>query len=171
MAVVNQEGHGNAQNISLADKEQLIFYLLSIDDNETNTHGNKDVPPIKIEAESYSYMNGIQTQDTSDEGGGINVGWIDAGDWLSYHDIDIPRSGKYRVDLRVASLEGGGQLQVEAAGGSTIYGTVHVPSTGGWQNWQTLSIEVDLQEGVQNIGIGVPSGGWNLNWITFTSVD
>ncbi len=41
--------------------------------------------PGKIEAENYSAMNGIQTEPTTDTGGGLNVGWIHVGDWLDYN--------------------------------------------------------------------------------------
>jgi hypothetical protein len=35
---------------------------------------------ITVEAESYLWMKGVQTEDTSDVGGGKNVGYIDTGD-------------------------------------------------------------------------------------------
>jgi hypothetical protein len=47
---------------------------------------------IKIEAESYLWMSGIQTETTTDTGGGLNVGWIDAGDWMSF-GVTVPAAG------------------------------------------------------------------------------
>jgi endoglucanase len=119
-----------------------------------------------IQAESYSQQSGIQTQNTSDTGGGLNVGWIDYGDWLSYVNtpVDIPVSGTYRIEYRVASLNGGGGLRFEEAGGSPVYGQLAVPSTGGWQNWTTISHTVNLSAGTHRFGINAISGGWNINW-------
>ncbi|MFS1524326.1 cellulase family glycosylhydrolase [Microbulbifer sp. 2304DJ12-6] len=134
-----------------------------------SSNNNPDPPSegIVIEAENYTYMGGVQVEPTSDIGGGQNVGWIDVGDWMAYHDIDIPSSGNYTVEFRVAALDGG-TLSFERAGGNPVYGTLGIPDTDGWQNWTTISMTVYLDAGRQNFGVGVPQGGWNLNWIRFT---
>ena len=119
-----------------------------------------------IQAESFSQMSGIQTETTTDTGGGLNVGWIDVNDWFSYQNIavNIPASGTYRIEYRVASLNGGGGLRLEEAGGSPVYGQLAVPGTGGWQNWTTISHTVSLTAGTHRFGINAISGGWNINW-------
>ena len=63
-----------------------------------------------IQAESFSQMSGVQTENTRDVGGGLNVGWIDVNDWMSYQNspVNIPATGAYRIEYRVASLNGGG---------------------------------------------------------------
>ena len=48
---------------------------------------------ITVEAENYLWMQGVQTEDTSDVGGGKNVGYIDTGDWMSYPEVTIPSTG------------------------------------------------------------------------------
>jgi hypothetical protein len=48
--------------------------------------------PGKIEGEDFSDMSGVQTENTSDAGGGLNVGWIDDGDWMDYQ-INVLSSG------------------------------------------------------------------------------
>jgi hypothetical protein len=50
----------------------------------------------------------------------------------------------------------------------TDLGVVTVPNTGGWQNWQTVSITVNLQAGQQDLAIFVRKGGWNINWWQLT---
>jgi hypothetical protein len=85
---------------------------------------------ITLQAESYSAMSGVQTEATTDAGGGINVVWIEANDWMAYPAVTIPAAGTYTIEYRVASLSGGGNLQFELAGGSPVYGTPAVPSTG-----------------------------------------
>ena len=116
----------------------------------------------RIEAENYALMNGVQTEPCNE--GGLNVGYIDAGDWMVW-DVNLPSSGTYTVSYRVASLNGGGSFQLEKAGGSPIYGSLSVPNTNGWQNWTTISHQVNLSAGQQQIAIYTPNGGFNLNWI------
>ena len=126
-----------------------------------------------IEAENYAVMQGIQTQPTADTGGGLNVGWTDAGDWMSYSNspITIAQSGSYIIEFRVASQNGGGRLAFEEAGGNPVYGTLNIGATGGWQNWQTLSMTVNLPAGTHRFGINSQQGGWNLNWFKVKKVN
>jgi hypothetical protein len=92
------------------------------------------------------------------------VGWIDAGDWIVW-DVNLPAAGTYTVQYRVASPNAGGVIRFEKAGGSVVFGSVTVPNTGGWQNWQTVSHTVALSAGQQQVAVSVPTGGYNLNWI------
>jgi beta-glucanase (GH16 family) len=117
---------------------------------------------IHIEAESWATMSGVQTEACTE--GGQNVGWIDANDWIVWN-VNVPASGTYTVSYRVASLPGGGVIQLEKAGGSPVYGTVGVPATGGWQNWTTVSHQVNLSAGQQQIAVKALAGGFNLNWL------
>jgi beta-glucanase (GH16 family) len=120
---------------------------------------------IQIEAENYAVMSGIQTEACSE--GGQDVGWIDANDWIVWN-VNVPTAGTYTVSYRVASLNGGGVIQLEKAGGSPVYGSVSVPKTGGWQNWTTVSHQVTLQAGQQQIAVKALAGGFNINWLKLT---
>lgn len=126
--------------------------------------------PGTLEAENFCAMQGIQTENTTDTGGGMNVGWMDAGDWLSYK-VDNLSPGEYKVTYRVASVDGGGFLQIEQAGGGAVYGGIDIPSTGDWQSWTTVSHTIELTGGVQDIGLSVIAGGFNLNWMHFEPLD
>lgn len=127
------------------------------------------VSQVTVQAESYTAMSGVQTENTSDTGGGLNVGWIDAGDWMAY-SVNLPTAGRYKVSFRIASLSGGGSLRLEKAGGGTLYGTANIPATGGWQSWQTITQEMTLPVGPQSIGLAISSGGFNINWIRFEPI-
>ncbi|GAB3740344.1 hypothetical protein GCM10028794_25000 [Silanimonas algicola] len=126
-----------------------------------------------MQAEAYSYMSGIQTGATSDVGGGLVVGWIDPGDWLSYVDspIVIPATGTYEIRYRVSSAGAGGSLRLEEAGGSVVYGSIAFPGTGGWERWTTVSHRVVLPAGPRRFGIAATAAGWNLNWFEIHRVD
>jgi beta-glucanase (GH16 family) len=121
---------------------------------------------LQLEAESYAVQSGMQAEACTE--GGQDMGWIDANDWLVWN-VDIPTAGTYTVQYRVASLDGGGVVQLEKAGGSPVYGSLAVPKTGGWQNWTTISHQVQLQAGQQQIAVKALAGGWNLNWIRISN--
>jgi hypothetical protein len=123
-----------------------------------------------IQAESYSSMSGVQTETTTDTDGGLDVGYIDTGDWMAYNSINFPTSGSYLVEYRVASMSGGGQLSLDLNAGSSILGYLNVPATGGWQTWTTISHTVTVSAGTYNVGVYAQVGGWNLNWIRITKV-
>ena len=132
---------------------------------------NNPGPATTIQAESYSNMLGVQTEATTDAGGGQDVGWIDAGDWMAYSPLVFPTSGNYLIEYRVASLNGGGRLSADLNAGSIVLGQLDVPNTGGWQNWTTISHTVYINAGTYTPGIYAVAGGWNLNWIRITPLN
>ncbi|UII26413.1 carbohydrate-binding protein [Fulvivirga maritima] len=119
-----------------------------------------------LEAENYNDMSGVQIESCSE--GGQNVGYIETGDWMAYFSVPFSTSGNYLIEYRVASESGGGVISTDLDAGSTVLGTVNVPSTGGWQNWQTVSHSVYVNAGTYDFGLYAQSGGWNINWITIT---
>ncbi|MGZ4012243.1 MAG: carbohydrate-binding protein, partial [Flavisolibacter sp.] len=116
---------------------------------------------IHIEAENYINMSGVQTEGTTDVGGGQDVGYIDTGDWMDYN-VSISAAGTFPVNLRVASPSGS-QLQIKNSAG-TVLATVSVPATGGWQSWQTVTASVTLPAGSQVLRVYASSSAWNINW-------
>ncbi|MBN1412010.1 MAG: carbohydrate-binding protein [Spirochaetales bacterium] len=131
----------------------------------TPTPGSVGYPaPGKVEAEAYATMSGIQTEATQDTGGGLNVGWIDAGDWMDY-TINVTVSGTYKVEYRVASTAA---FQLQLKKGSTTLGSISAGSTGGWQTWTTVSHNVTLTAGVQTLRVNAVTAGWNFNWMNFS---
>jgi chitinase len=129
-------------------------------------------PPVGtgtlIQAESYSSMSGIQTEATTDTGGGSNVGYADTGDWMAYFNVNFPTSGNYVIEYRVASAVTGGRLSSDLSAGTIQLGAVNVPNTGGWQSWQTITQTVNVNAGTYNFGIYVQNTGFNLNWFRIT---
>jgi len=125
--------------------------------------------PGTIEAEQFSDMSGIQTESSSDSGGGTgggqNIGYVDYGDWLEYN-IDVQTSGSYLIEYRLASQNGSSGFRTLSDGIEIDRQTV--PNTGGWQNWVTRSDTVDLLAGQQTLRINAVGSLWNLNWIRLT---
>src|SRR5215203_1113296 len=134
--------------------------------SDVNVTVNPSTPSssFRIEAENYTAMSGIQTEFTKDAGGGLNVGWIEQGDWMDY-SINTSSAGTYTINLRIATPNPGAQLQIKKSDG-TVLSTVNLPNTWGWQEWQTISTTVTLAAGVQTIRIqSSSSSGWNINWL------
>jgi len=123
--------------------------------------------PGKIQAEDYTSMSGIQTESCSDTGGGLDVGWVDTGDWMDY-GVNVQSSGTYNVKFRVASPNSNTKIDLKKSDG-TVLGTVNVPNTGGWQTWQDATISVNLTAGTQTLRVYGNTNGWNLNWFEFTT--
>jgi hypothetical protein len=121
----------------------------------------------KVEAEAYSSMSGVKTENTQDAGGGLDVGWIDNGDWMDY-SITTAAAGSYTANFRIASLYWGGQFQVKSSSGAVL-ATVSVPNTGGYQNWQTISVPLTLASGTQTLRILATVQPWNINWFEIVS--
>jgi hypothetical protein len=121
-----------------------------------------------IQAESYSSMSGIQTETTTDTGGGLNVGYTETGDWMAYNNINFPTTGSYLIEYRVASAATGAKISSDLNGGTIVLGNVDIPNTGGWQNWQTVSQTVTITASTYNFGIFIQNTGVNINWIKIT---
>jgi hypothetical protein len=116
------------------------------------------------------YRNtGVDIESTSDSGGGYDVGWTSAGEWLKY-TVNVTTAGSYDLDLRVASAGAGGILHLEV-NGTDVTGPLTVPNTGAWQTWMTIrKTGVSLPAGVQAWRLVMDSNGatgaiGNINYI------
>ena len=115
----------------------------------------------------------VDVEATTDSGGGYNVGWTVAGEWLKY-TVSVATAGSYTLDVRVASKTAGGTFHIEA-NGVNVTGPMAVPTTGAWQTWTTVSRpDVPLAAGTQvlrlvidTVGSGATFAG-NFNWIRAT---
>ncbi len=130
---------------------------------------NAAVAQIFTDAAEYDNMQGIQLEATSDEGGGMNVGWFDHNDWMDYV-VNIPLTGQYRADFRVSSPNTGRTIQF-SKGAETVM-SLTVPQTGGWQNWTTLQGDtIFIESGEYTFRVRAISGGYNINWWHLLLID
>ncbi len=164
----NDDFYGGASSILSGDYVCLVDKGLNDAISSIKVRSKTAAFSQTIQAENYSAMQGVQTETTTDVGGGLNVGWTDTGDWLTYNAITIPTSGSYLVEYRVASAVSTASLSLDLNGGTTVLGTVAVPNTGGWQNWTTISQVVTINAGTYDFGIFLQNGGVNLNWFSIT---
>jgi len=114
--------------------------------------------------------NWVDIQATTDTGGGYNVGWVKATEWLDYTET-IAAAGTYAFDVRVASNGAGGTFHI-AVNGVDKTGPITIPNTGGWQAWTTITKSgVALAAGAQVIRFVMDTNGasgsvGNFNWFT-----
>jgi hypothetical protein len=62
-----------------------------------------------------------------------------------------------------------GALHLSDASGANLTGNVDLPATGGWQTWGTVTAHVTLPAGQQVLTLDQDNGGWNINYLQFTS--
>ncbi len=154
---VSSEGGLTAKDGSLSGA-----FSLKVLNNIINFHA----VPGKIEAEDYYSMSGIQTENCSDTGGGLNVGYIEANDHMVYKAV-IASAGVFTFKYRVASETAGKSFQLQLKEGSTWtkLHTVSFDATGGYQKWITVKDTAMLPAGQLTLRILSKTSGFNLNWI------
>lgn len=139
------------------------FYVHNI----SNGTGGPNYVPGKVEAENYTDMYGIQTEPCEDIGGGLNVGWIEPGDWLKYN-IEVTQSGSFDLICRISGFVGGTLL---ISFNDSIEVEVDYSSTDGWQNWQDFTTEVALDEGNYEMTVLAQTDGFNINYYNFELIE
>lgn len=108
----------------------------------------------------------IQTRN----GGGYNVGWTEAGEFLAY-TVNVDQSGYYQLTAQVAAasaLDRGFHIESD---GFDISGPI-VFNTGGagWQSWQSVEAMMPLAAGVQELKFVFDTGSFNLDSLQFELV-
>jgi hypothetical protein len=131
-----------------------------MNDKETSTEWNK----------GSAYRNdGVDIEKCTDtqSNNGFNVGWTNKNEWMKY-TVNVAQTGYYDVLFRVASMNSGGMLHVEV-NGADVTGTVVVPNTGGYQQWQSVTVTgIPLTKGVDTLTMKIDQGGFNINSMTWT---
>jgi endoglucanase len=134
-----------------------------------NTLETLFVIPGKIETESFIAMVGLGVENTTDTGGGSNIGYTHAGDYADYK-IYSDITGNYKVKFRLAAQSNPGKigLFLVANGVETQLLTIDTPITGGWQTWQTVEGNLNIPKGIHILRMRVLAGGFNFNWMDFS---
>jgi len=137
---------------------------------------------IRIEAENYvdffdttagnnfrKYRNDdVDIEETTDLDGGFNVAQVAAGEWLTY-DLEVAAAGTYEVRARVASNRPG-LFNLQASVGDQN-ATVNFSGTGGWQNWETITLgNLLLAAGSQSLRLDLLSDKFNLNYLELVPI-
>lgn len=142
--------------------------------------------PGKIEAENYDLGGeGVAYHDATsnnagrdyrpNEGvdlegcteGGFNIGYVANGEWVEY-TVNITTAGPYTLSARVANPNSPRTFHIELDG-QNISGPITVPTTGGYQAWQTVSVTTPtLTTGTKVLRVVMDADNFNLNYLTFS---
>lgn len=166
---LNPNNAADRNNIGTGGYTMLEIYINSLVGSGGGSGSGNINPYTTVQAENYSAMSGVQTETCSE--GGLNVGYIENGDWIRFDGVDFG-TGATGVSVRVASNATGGTIKfrLDAAGGTQI-GAINVTSSGGWQTWQTMTTSVTGATGVHSLYLSFSGGtGYllNLNHFVFT---
>ena len=113
--------------------------------------------------------DGVDLEACTDTGGGSNVGWTAAGQWMRY-TVNVSTAGTYTASFRVANgATANGTFHLQNSSGTNLSGTVTVAPTGGWQTWTSVTANVTLPAGQQVLTISQDSANFNINYVAFTS--
>lgn len=142
-----------------------------------NASTQDTAPAGAVKAASYSDQSGAQVQNTSDVGGGQNVGWLANGDWLRYDGVDVGAAGTLTTLMRVAASKddqnprpGTVEVRLDSLTGAVV-ASIGITSTGGWQSWVTNSDTEQSPGGKHDVFLVMrsPQGRdfVNINWFAF----
>jgi glucosylceramidase len=126
----------------------------------------------QVQGSSYSSESGLETETTSDAGGGYDLGYINPGASAVYKNVDFG-TGVTGVSVRTASGGNGGTVEFHLDSPTgTLIASATLPVTGGWQTWQTVTAPASGASGVHDLYIVFSGGGStksiaNLNWFQF----
>lgn len=128
-----------------------------------------------LQVEDASAVSGLEMQDTEDEGGGRNAGWISNGDWLRFDEVNFGDQPPVQVNVRVAADvpdERGGRLEIRLDSlTAEPVATLATSGTGGWQKWRTETTAMGPVTGLHTVFVtfGNDRGGdfINVNWLVF----
>ncbi|AWS43879.1 coagulation factor 5/8 type domain-containing protein [Streptosporangium sp. 'caverna'] len=126
-----------------------------------------------VQAESYAAQSGVQVETTADTGGGQNVAYLAAGDWMRFDGVDLG-TGSLTVSARVASAVGSGTVELRTGSltGPLLAG-FPITATGGWQSWTTATAVAAATHpaGAQTVFAvmrNTTTGDFaNINWFSF----
>jgi poly(beta-D-mannuronate) lyase len=175
-------GHGNSVNLWNSYTEVAITFSSA----RSPYQGMLRSIPGKIEAEHYDEgeqgvvyndlttgnsgnifrTDNVDLQATTDTGGGYNIGWVQAGEWMEY-SVNVATAGTYTLQARVSATATGRTLHVELDG-QNISGTIAVPNTGNYQTFQTVSVTTPaLTAGNKIMRVVMGTASFNLNYVEF----
>lgn len=126
-----------------------------------------------IEAENFMTNQGLALENTTDAGGGQNIGYTNVGDFLLYR-IRVKEDGNYKLEVRTASAGQAGKLKFEQLDKNDQVistATIDVPTTGGWQTWKTINTTMEMKAGTGYLKVSIVQPEFNINWYRFTKKD
>ena len=98
-------------------------------------------PYRRVEAETMAFSKGLKTE--QNDAIGVYVTDIHNGDYIKLQNVDFGTAWPTSFTARVASGLRGGQIELHLDSiRGELLGTLSVPGTGGWEQWQSLTTDL-----------------------------
>ncbi len=98
-------------------------------------------PYRKVEAETMAFSKGVKTEQNDQVG--VYVTSIHNGDYIKLQNVAFDKKMPRTFTARVASGLHGGRIEIRIDSlAGQLLGTLEVPATGGWEQWQTLNTDL-----------------------------
>ena len=99
-------------------------------------------PYRRVEAETMAFSKGVKTEQNDQVG--VYVTDIHNGDYIKLQNVAFGKKCPRTFKARIASGLRGGQIEIRLDSlKGRLLGTVDVPGTGGWEQWQTVNLDLD----------------------------
>ena len=106
----------------------------------------------------YRGATQVDIEKRPDASNGHGIGWVREKEWVLY-TVAVKETGKYTVEIPVASNKPGGTFHIEFDG-KDVTGPIGIPDTGGWDTLKTLKKKaVTLKAGKQTMKIVMDKDG------------
>ncbi len=130
----------------------------------------QDPDDFVIQNEDYTAKSASPLIITIDDlDGTAGIGFNQTGEWLSYGDVQVPQTGTYLAEFRVATSLPQQSFRLEVDG-TDVTGTIVMDNMEGHNNWTTVTKAINLTQGTHTFKFVLvqAGGGINLNWMKFT---
>ena len=108
------------------------------------------VGPQRIAADRFAGKSG-ELHVAPDAEVGQCVGWIRAGSWLKYGNVDFG-TGTEQIEFRAASVTGGGDIEIRLdKPDGELLGTCAVTDTGNWHTWAPFTAKIKSTRGERSV--------------------
>lgn len=139
-------------------------------------YSDKDVANYQVSTGNFTTWNngwlfrndGVDIEKCNDNINnlGYNIGWTENGEWLKY-TVNVAVDAVYDINMRVASGIGSSKIHFKM-NGSAITNGINIPNTGGWTNWQTVTIpNVILSAADNELELYIDAAGVNISSFQF----
>jgi alpha-L-fucosidase len=114
----------------------------------------------------YRLNEGVDIERCS--AGGYNIGWTYTGEWMAF-TVTVHKSAAYQISFYIASASESGKLHLECDGEDKT-GTISIPNTAGYQNWEVVKKTVNLDAGQHVLKLVIDGDFLNLDKMVFEEI-
>lgn len=123
----------------------------------------------KIEAENFDSIKGAIAE-VNCEDPTKNIGGVLNGYYTCYRNVDFGSTGADKAIIRYSAGENGGTIEIrEGSFDGTLLGSAEVNSTGIWQNWSSMTVNLTRVTGLKDIFLVFKGTNYiaNVNYFQF----